>query len=157
MIGIRTNLGLTGTHIGVRLHVVIERIEPTRGRRDIAVEQHRIAIIGGRYGPVVTLGKPIVTVKLHHNDVGKRPLKQLERTVVTAVVGHDHIGNCVIGGRNHLRKILGEHLLAVPVKYYYSYGLFHQSQCSSVEGYCTGYFHRLWVHSHIDGLRSIVC
>jgi hypothetical protein len=113
-----TYLRLTGSDVGVVVHIGEQGLQPPLGRLDIGVEQE-IVVIGlanGTKGLVIAFGKAVVMVEDDDADMRKVGVKEGERIVGRAVVGYDNIS--LIGRRvgedgGHEAT---EHLSAVPIE-----------------------------------------
>ena len=122
--------GLAGCHLGVRLHVVHKRTQPTVFHSHIAVEQQVVGRVNLGEGAVVAFGKTIVAVKRQTLHGGELAREHGQRTVCGAVVGHYHQA---VGGTalHHRGQEAAQHVEAVPVQYDYRHlvGAQHGGVC----------------------------
>ena len=115
-------LGLACSCMGVGIHVLYERKEPTGSDLYVGVEQHGILGINLLEGVVIAIGNAVVMVENDGAHRGERIGKQSQRTVGRAIVGDIHHGLAHGGGQHgmlhHGGEKLTEHLLTIPVENY---------------------------------------
>jgi len=124
VLAVLQQLGHHGTHLGVSLHVVEQRIEPPLRSAHVAVEQHRVGIHRGVDGLVVASRKTVVLVKREDLYVGELVAQHVQAVVVAPIVGHNDVGHSGIGARDDRGQITAQQLRAVPVEDDYC-DLFH--------------------------------
>ena len=108
--------GLHCTHIAVRFHVFVKRLQPVFGRAHIAVEQHCVFVGGLCYTFVVALGKAPVFAEKQRFHFGKFLFQHLHALVGAAVVGNDYVGYGAVGISDYAWQIAAQQCCSIPVE-----------------------------------------
>ena len=88
----RPYFGLAGSHVGVTLDKLEQRLEPVGRHLHVGVEQHCIFVVQFVESPVVPLGKTVVAGEGQQEHLGKFAGEEFDRVVGRAVVGHHDVG-----------------------------------------------------------------
>ena len=120
---------------------------PPRRCDQVGVEKNNIREpFCGCYGAVIAFGEAVVLGESHDlNFFSKSRSHVVERAISAAVIGHNKARDGRVSAFCNPGKVFAQKCFAVPVEDYYSDA-----------GSVTGFFHLLWVHSHMEGVRWIV-
>ena len=107
-------LRLTGRHIIMAVEILYHRSQPVMGYLDIRIQKKIILCIYLLQGFVISFGKSPVLFEDNKFYLREMRTEQFQRVIRRGIIRH--IYRCFITGiLNDRRKILSEHLLAVPV------------------------------------------
>ena len=119
-------LWLACCHLLIGIHHRQQWLQPSLAHLDIRIQQHIEFCFYLLQSLVVAIGKTIILIQhygLHRRAVVLYPH---HRTVGRSIICHPHLGK-FRRLRHNIRKILAQHLLTVPVQYYYRYSLLHNA------------------------------
>ena len=111
------DLGLASRHFRMTAHIGQQRLQPTGGHLDIAVQQDHIRCFNLRQGPVVSFGKPIILVQNQRMHLGKLRTQHVQGIIGRGIVGHPNIHLRSSGILYHRRQEGTKHLGSVPIQY----------------------------------------
>ena len=84
-------LGLTGSNLGMHIHIAYQRQEPILGHLHIRVEQNIVFGLDLTKSHIVTLGKAPVLFQADKRNLRELTLHHLHGVILGVIIGHNHL------------------------------------------------------------------
>ena len=116
LVGLTEQFGLTGRHVVVRVHILLQRREPVVCHLHVGVEQHIVVGLYLSQRTVVAVGKAVVAVEHERLHFRELLCEHLHRIVGRGIVGHPYL-RVVARVFQHGGQEALHHLPPIPVQY----------------------------------------